>query len=62
MKKKKIHSNPIWGSNFNKEINPLMEKINSSIEFDKRLALQDLKTSKAHCQMLKKQNIITGAT
>ena len=60
MKKKKIHINPIWGSNFNKEINPLMEEINSSIKFDKRLALQDLKVSKAHCQMLKKQKIISA--
>jgi len=60
MKKKKIYINPIWGSNFNKEINPLMEEINSSIKFDKRLALQDLKVSKAHCQMLKKQKIISA--
>ncbi len=60
MKKKKIYINPIWGSNFNKGINPLMEEINSSIKFDKRLALQDLKVSKAHCQMLKKQKIISA--
>ena len=60
MKKIKKYVNPIWGSNFDKGINPLMEEINSSIEFDKRLALQDLKASKAHCQMLKKQNIISA--
>ena len=60
MKKKKTHTNPIWGSNFNKEINPLMEQINSSIEFDKRLALQDLNVSLVHCKMLKKQKIINS--
>ena len=53
MKKNKKYFNPIWGSNFNKKINSLMEEINSSIDFDKRLALQDLKVSTAHCKMLK---------
>ena len=38
MKKNKKYFNPIWGSNFNKRINSLMEEINSSIDFDKRLA------------------------
>ena len=60
MKKNKKYFNPIWGSNFNKRINSLMEEINSSIDFDKRLALQDLKVSTAHCKMLKKQGIITS--
>lgn len=60
MKKNKKYFNPIWGSNFNKRINSLMEEINSSINFDKRLALQDLKVSTAHCKMLKKQGIITS--
>ena len=60
MKKNKKHINPIWGSNFNKGISPIMEEINSSIEFDKRLAIHDLKVSIAHCLMLKKQNIINS--
>ena len=60
MKKNKKYFNPIWGSNFNKRINSSMEEINSSIDFDKRLALQDLKVSTAHCKMLKKQGIITS--
>ena len=60
MKKNKKYFNPIWGSNYNKRINSLMEEINSSIDFDKRLALQDLKVSTAHCKMLKKQGIITS--
>ena len=60
MKKNKKYFNPIWGSNFNKRIYSLIEEINSSIDFDKRLALQDLKVSTAHCKMLKKQGIITS--
>tara|TARA_B100000029_G_scaffold128913_1_gene122480 strand:- start:3530 stop:4927 length:1398 start_codon:yes stop_codon:yes gene_type:complete len=60
MKKNKKKINPIWGTNFNKQINPLLEEINSSIDFDKRLALQDIKSSEAHCFMLKKQKIITA--
>jgi len=59
MKKTNKNINPIWGSKFNKEINPIMEKINSSLDFDKRMALQDIKVSEAHCKMLKKQKIIS---
>ena len=59
MKKNKKNINPIWGSNFNKQSNPLLEKINSSIDFDKRLALQDLKVSEVHSFMLKRKKIIS---
>ena len=58
MKKSKKNINPIWGTNFKKQSNALLEKINSSIDFDKRLALQDLKASEVHSLMLKKQKII----
>ena len=37
----------------------MLEKINYSIDHDKRLALEDLKASEAHCMMLKKQKIIS---
>ena len=60
MKKNKKNINPIWGTNFKKQSNPLLEKINSSIDFDKRLALQDLKVSEVHSLMLKKQKIISS--
>ena len=59
MKKNKKNINPIWGSNFNKLSNPLLEKINSSIDFDKRLALQDIKVSEVHSLMLKNKKIIS---
>ena len=59
MKKNKKNINHIWCTNFNKQTNPLLEKINYSIDHDKRLALEDLKASEAHCMMLKKQKIIS---
>ena len=37
-----------------------MERINASIDFDKRMYAQDIAASKAHCQMLVAQNIISG--
>ena len=55
MKKNKKNINPIWGTNFSKQTNPLLEKINSSIDFDKRLALQDIKVSEVHSLMLQKK-------
>lgn len=38
-----------------------MEKINASIDFDKRFYAQDIAGSKAHCAMLVKQGILTEA-
>ena len=61
MKKNKKNINPIWGTNFNKQSNPLLEKINSSIDFDKRLVLQDLRVSEVHSLMLKKKKIISSS-
>ena len=61
MKKNKKNINPIWGNNFNKQSNPLLEKINSSIDFDKRLVMQDLRVSEVHSLMLKKKKIISSS-
>jgi len=61
MKKIKKNINPIWGSNFSKQSNLLLEKINSSIDFDKRLAIQDLRVSEVHSLMLKKKKIISSS-
>ena len=38
-----------------------MEKINASIDFDKRLAAEDIAASKAHCEMLMACGIISRA-
>ena len=51
----------MWGGRFAAGQDSLMEEINASIEFDKRLAEQDILASKAHAKMLSKQNIISVA-
>ena len=51
----------IWGGRFNVGPDKIMEEINASIDFDKRLAYQDIACSKAHCQMLVETGIITAA-
>ncbi len=51
----------MWGGRFARGPASIMEEINASIEFDKRLANQDLAGSRAHAQMLADQGIITQA-
>lgn len=52
-------SNEMWGGRFAAGPDALMEAINASIDFDKRLYAQDIAGSKAHAQMLADQGIIT---
>ena len=47
-------SNLMWGGRFAAGQDSLMEEINASIEFDKRLAEQDILASKVHAEMLSK--------
>ena len=54
-------SNLMWGGRFAVGQDNLMEEINASIEFDKRLAEQDILASKVHAKMLSEQNIISKA-
>ena len=49
----------LWGGRFSAKPDALMQAINVSIGFDKRLAAQDLAGSKAHAGMLAKAGIIT---
>ncbi|TAL03414.1 MAG: argininosuccinate lyase [Rhodospirillaceae bacterium] len=49
----------IWGGRFSAGPTAIMEEINSSIDFDQRLAKQDVRGSRAHCTMLVAQGIIT---
>ena len=51
----------MWGGRFAAGQDSLMEEINASIEFDKRLAEQDILASKVHAKMLSKQNIISAS-
>ena len=51
----------LWGGRFEAKPAELMQAINVSIGFDKRLWAQDLAGSRAHAAMLKAQGIITAA-
>ena len=51
----------MWGGRFSAKPAELMQAINVSIGFDRRLAAQDLAGSRAHAAMLRKQGVITSA-
>jgi argininosuccinate lyase len=52
-------SNKMWGGRFAAGPGAIMQEINASIDFDRRLYAQDIAASKAHAAMLAKQGIIT---
>jgi argininosuccinate lyase len=54
-------SNKMWGGRFESGPAAIMEEINASIDFDKRLWRQDIRGSKAHAEMLVAQGILTKA-
>jgi argininosuccinate lyase len=51
----------IWGGRFDAGPDAVMQEINVSIDFDRRLLAQDIAASKAHCKMLVRQGIISQA-
>ncbi len=53
--------NEMWGGRFAAGPSAIMEEINASIGFDRKLYAQDIAGSLAHAQMLMKQGIITEA-
>ena len=55
---KKTKTNKIWGERMKSKPSYLLTKINASIDVDKKLYVQDIKGSIAHCKMLVKQKII----
>ena len=54
-----MSSNKMWGGRFTYGFNEIMEKLNASIEFDKKLYKYDIRGSKIHADMLEKQKIIS---
>jgi argininosuccinate lyase len=52
-------ANKMWGGRFSMSPAEVMEEINASIGFDKALAPQDIRASKAHAAMLAAQGIIS---
>ena len=51
----------MWGGRFATGPAEIMEEINASIDFDRKLAAQDIAGSKAHVAMLAKQGIVDPA-
>ena len=53
-------SNTMWGGRFAEGPDAVMEDINASIGFDKRMARQDIEGSRAHARMLAATGVITN--
>ncbi|MDP2331544.1 MAG: argininosuccinate lyase [Reyranella sp.] len=56
----KRRSNMMWGGRYKIGPAEIMERINASIGFDRRLYAQDIAGSLAHCDMLVAQGILTA--
>ena len=56
----KSRSNTMWGGRYKLGPAEIMEKINASIGFDRRLYAQDIAGSLAHSDMLVAQGILTA--
>ncbi|MGE5503712.1 MAG: argininosuccinate lyase [Actinomycetota bacterium] len=55
------HASRMWGGRFAGGPAAIMQRINASIDFDKRLYAQDIRGSKAHARMLVRQGILASA-
>ena len=53
-------SNQMWGGRFSAGPDAIMEEINASIDFDRKLYAQDIEGSLAHAAMLAECGIISG--
>jgi argininosuccinate lyase len=51
----------LWGSRFSGKLDPAAWRVNTSLPFDQRLALQDVRGSIAWAQALEKANVLTRA-
>ena len=49
----------LWGGRFSEDIDPLMEKFNESLSFDRRMAQEDIRGSMGYARALAKTGIIT---
>ncbi|MGI9477210.1 MAG: argininosuccinate lyase [Hyphomicrobiaceae bacterium] len=57
----KESANKMWGARFTSSPSEIMEEINASVAYDKRLAPQDIRGSIAHARMLAATGIISKA-
>jgi len=53
-----MSANEMWGGRYAAGPSAVMERINASIDFDRRLYPQDIAASKAHCAMLVERGIV----
>ena len=60
MTENKTKANTLWGGRFEGGVSDIMEKINASIDFDKKLYRQDIQGSIEHCKMLVATDIISN--
>ena len=51
----------MWGGRFASGPAEIMQEINASIDFDRKLAMQDIAGSQAHVAMLARQGVVTPA-
>ncbi|MGA1206460.1 MAG: argininosuccinate lyase [Gammaproteobacteria bacterium] len=52
-------SNALWGGRFSESTDAFVQAFTASVEFDKRMADQDIRGSKAHATMLATQGVLT---
>jgi argininosuccinate lyase len=55
------HASTMWGGRFEAGPAAVMQRINVSIDFDRRLYAQDIAGSKAHCAMLVQTGVLSAA-
>ncbi|MPY72727.1 MAG: argininosuccinate lyase [Alphaproteobacteria bacterium] len=53
-----MSTNSMWGGRYASGPSAVMQQINASIDFDRRLFAQDIAGSKAHCRMLVDQGLV----
>ncbi len=54
-------ANKMWGGHYKYGPDEVLQKINASVSFDKKLYKQDIQASIAHAKMLAKTNILSAA-
>ncbi|MBI3506342.1 MAG: argininosuccinate lyase [Proteobacteria bacterium] len=59
-KKSAAPANPMWGGRFGVAPDAIMQKINASIDVDRRLYAEDIAGSTAHARMLGRRKILSG--
>ncbi|UCB54173.1 MAG: argininosuccinate lyase [Thiotrichales bacterium] len=57
-KKDDKQTNPSWGGRFSEQTDAFVEAFTASVDFDRRLYLQDIAGSKAHAHMLQKTGVL----